>query len=72
VLTGGSKVELPAEGCCTPYDVDLEKTYAHALCLQLIPGLILLWLNLVPLLHRSGNFRVDAGGTNSSFTARKV
>jgi len=34
------------------YDAELEKTHAYALFLLLVPGLILLWLNLIPLLHR--------------------
>jgi hypothetical protein len=41
------------------------------LFLLLIPGLILLWLNLIPLLHRESEFRVEAGTSKSGFTARR-
>jgi hypothetical protein len=45
------------------YDAELEHTHAYALFLLLIPGTILLWLNLIPLLNRGSNFRVEADGS---------
>jgi hypothetical protein len=45
------------------YDAELEKTHAYALFLLLIPGLILVWLNLIPFLHRGSEFRVEADGS---------
>jgi hypothetical protein len=45
------------------YDAELEKTHAYALFLLLIPGLIMLWLNLIPVLHRGSEFRVEADGS---------
>jgi hypothetical protein len=45
------------------YDAELEKTHAYTLFLLLIPGLILVWLNLIPLLHRGSEFRVEADGS---------
>ena len=45
------------------YDAELENTHAYALFLLLIPGLILLWLNLIPLLKRAIAFRVEADGS---------
>ena len=42
------------------YDAELEKTHAYALFLLIIPGLLLLWFNLIPLLHRGSEFRVEA------------
>lgn len=45
------------------YDAELEKTHAYALFLLLIPGLILVWLNLTPLLNRGSEFRVEADGS---------
>jgi hypothetical protein len=45
------------------YDAELEKTHAYALFLLLIPGLIMVWLNLIPVLHRGSEFRVEADGS---------
>jgi hypothetical protein len=45
------------------YDAELEKTHAYALFLLLIPGLIMLWINLIPLIRRGTPFRVDADGS---------
>jgi hypothetical protein len=44
-------------------DAELEKTHAYALFLLLIPGLIMVWINLVPLLKRGTEFRVEADGS---------
>ncbi|WP_319452303.1 MULTISPECIES: hypothetical protein [unclassified Mycobacterium] len=45
------------------FDGELEKTHAYALFLLLIPGLIMVWINLVPLLKRGAEFRVEADGS---------
>jgi hypothetical protein len=45
------------------YDADLEHTHAYALFLLLVPGTILLWLNLIPLLNRGSNLQVEADGS---------
>lgn len=45
------------------YDAELEKTHAYALFLLLIPGLLLLWANLIPLLRRGSPFRVEPDGS---------
>ncbi len=45
------------------YDAELEKTHAYALMLLLIPGLILLWLNLIPVRNRGIAFRVEPDGS---------
>lgn len=45
------------------YDAELEKTHAYALFLLLIPGLIMLWINLIPLIRRGTPFRVEADGS---------
>ena len=44
------------------YDAELEKTRAYALAILLIPGLLLLWYNLIPLRHRGKRFLVDDFG----------
>jgi hypothetical protein len=41
----------------------LEKTHAYALFLLLIPGLMLVWYNLIPLLKRGSEFRVESDGS---------
>jgi hypothetical protein len=45
------------------YDAELENTHAYALFLLLIPGLIMLWLNLIPLLNRGSAYRVEDDGS---------
>lgn len=45
------------------YDAELENTHAYALFLLLIPGLIMVWVNLIPLLKRGTQFRVEADGS---------
>ena len=47
------------------YDAELENTRAYALFLLLIPGLLLLWFNLVPLLNRGSEFQVHPDGSVS-------
>jgi hypothetical protein len=41
------------------YDAELEKTHAYALFGLLLPGLLLLWFNLVPFFKRGNEFRVE-------------
>jgi hypothetical protein len=43
------------------YDAHLEKIHAYALFLLLVPGIPLVWLNLVPVFNRGNEFRVDPG-----------
>ena len=47
------------------YDAELEKTHAYALFLLLIPGLLLLWFNLIPLFNRGSEFQVHPDGSVS-------
>ena len=47
------------------YDAELEKTHAYALFVLIIPGLVLLCLNLIPLLRRGREFRVEPDGSIS-------
>jgi hypothetical protein len=37
--------------------------HAYALFLLLIPGLLLVWANLIPLLNRGSEFRVESDGS---------
>jgi hypothetical protein len=53
--------ELIAPG----YDGELEKTHAYALFVLLIPGLLLLWFNLIPFLSRGSEFQVHSDGSVS-------
>jgi hypothetical protein len=53
-------------GLITPaYDADLEKTHAYALFLLLIPGLLMVWYNLIPFFKRGNEFRVHPDGSVS-------
>jgi hypothetical protein len=47
------------------YDAELEKTHAYALFLLILPGLLLLWFNLLPLLKRGSEFQVHEDGSVS-------
>lgn len=47
------------------YDAELEKTHAYALFLLLIPGLLLLWFNLIPFFKRGSEFQVHPDGSVS-------
>lgn len=47
------------------YDAELENTHAYALFILLLPGLLLLWFNLVPLLNRGSEFQVHPDGSVS-------
>jgi hypothetical protein len=45
------------------YDAELEKTHAYALFILLLPGLLLLWYNLIPFFKRGNEFRVEPDGS---------
>jgi hypothetical protein len=47
------------------YDAELEKTHAYALFVLLIPGLLLLWFNLIPFFNRGSEFQVHPDGSVS-------
>ena len=47
------------------YDAELEKTHAYALFLLVIPGLLLLWFNLIPFFKRGSEFQVHPDGSVS-------
>lgn len=47
------------------YDAELEKTHAYALFVLVIPGLLLLAYNLIPLFRRGREFRVEPDGSIS-------
>jgi hypothetical protein len=47
------------------YDAELENTHAYALFILLLPGLLLVWFNLVPLLNRGSEFQVHPDGSVS-------
>ncbi|OBA82467.1 hypothetical protein A9W99_01870 [Mycobacterium sp. 1164966.3] len=40
------------------YDAHLEETHAYALFVLIVPGLLLIWFNLVPFVKRGHEFRV--------------
>jgi hypothetical protein len=41
------------------YDAELEKTRAYILALLLVPGVLLVWLNLIPFVKRGRSWRVE-------------
>ncbi|WP_123027258.1 hypothetical protein [Mycolicibacterium stellerae] len=45
------------------YDAELEKTHAYALFILLLPGLLLLWYNLIPFVKRGNEFRIEPDGS---------
>jgi hypothetical protein len=47
------------------YDAELEKTHAYALFVLIIPGLLLLWFNLIPFFKRGSEFQIHADGSVS-------
>jgi len=61
IFAEGWTVELIAP----TYDAELEKTHAYALFILIIPGLLLLFFNLTPLLKRGSEFQVHADGSVS-------
>jgi hypothetical protein len=54
-----------AELIAPTYDAELEKTHAYALFLLILPGLLLLWFNLIPLVKRGSEFQVHEDGSVS-------
>jgi hypothetical protein len=54
-----------AELIAPTYDAELEKTHAYALFVLLIPGLLLLYFNLVPFFKRGIAFQVHPDGSVS-------
>ncbi len=54
-----------AELIVPTYDAELEKTHAYALFLLILPGLLLLWFNLIPLFRRGSEFQVHTDGSVS-------
>jgi hypothetical protein len=61
IFIEGRIVELIAP----TYDVELEKTHAYALVLLLIPGVLLVWYNLIPFFKRGNEFQVHPDGSVS-------
>lgn len=47
------------------YDAELENTHAYALMFLLIPGIFLLWFNLIPFVSRGSEFGVEPEGSVS-------
>ncbi|MFG1932772.1 hypothetical protein ACGFK1_19330 [Mycobacterium sp. NPDC048908] len=54
-----------AEMIAPTYDAELEKTHAYALFILLIPGLLLLFFNLIPFFKRGMQFQVHPDGAVS-------
>ena len=54
-----------AELIAPTYDAELEKTHAYALFLLLIPGVLLVWYNLIPFFKRGNEFQVHPDGSVS-------
>jgi hypothetical protein len=47
------------------YDAELEKTHAYALVFLLIPGVLLVWYNLIPFFKRGNEFQIHPDGSVS-------
>lgn len=45
------------------YDAHLEDTHAYALFVLIVPGLWLVWWNLIPVVKRGREFRAEPDGT---------
>lgn len=60
IFIEGWFVELFTGGA---YDAELEKTHAYALFLLLIPGIPLVWINLVPFFRRGREWGVERDGS---------
>ena len=54
-----------AELIAPTYDAKLEKTHAYALFLLLIPGVLLVWYNLIPFFKRGKEFQIHPDGSVS-------
>lgn len=61
IFVEGWIVELVAP----TYDGELEKTHAYALLLLILPGLLMLWFNLIPFIKRGSEFQVHPDGSVS-------
>jgi hypothetical protein len=61
IFVEGWTVELIAP----TYDAELEKTHAYALFILIIPGLLLLFFNLIPLIKRGSAFQIHPDGSVS-------
>jgi hypothetical protein len=61
IFIEGWTVELIAP----TYDAELEKTHAYALFILIIPGLLMLWFNLIPFFKRGSEFQVHPDGSVS-------
>ncbi|ETW23849.1 hypothetical protein [Mycobacterium gastri] len=47
------------------YDAHLERTHGYALFILVVPGVLIVWWNLVPLIKRGREFRVEPDGSIS-------
>jgi hypothetical protein len=45
------------------YDAELETTRAYALFLLLLPGIVLVWVNLIPFFRRGREWRAEPDGS---------
>jgi hypothetical protein len=61
IFIEGWTVELIAP----TYDAELEKTHAYALFVLILPGLLMLWFNLIPFFKRGSEFQVHPDGSVS-------
>jgi hypothetical protein len=52
------------------HDAHLEETHAYALFVLVVPGLLVIWWNLVPFLKRGREFRAELDGSISVRGAR--
>jgi hypothetical protein len=48
------------------HNAELEKTHAYALCILLLPGLLLLWYNFIPFFKRGTEFQIERDGSVSA------
>lgn len=53
------------------YDAELEKTHAYALFILIIPGLLLLYFNLIPFFKRGSEFQINPDGSVSVRTGER-
>jgi hypothetical protein len=60
VFIEGWMAELITRG---GFDAELEKTHAYALFILLLPGLLLVWYNLIPFFKRGTEFQIESDGS---------
>jgi hypothetical protein len=60
IFLAGFIAEVTSRG---GYDAGLENTHAYALFLLLLPGVLLVWLNLIPFFRRGREWRVEPDGS---------